>query len=260
MSSLAPARDALVGSWQDMLGHQLPQLPPFESYWDELRPFFAWLKSEIAIPELPSVPTLRGHEQVYRPAYGHLGIQAAARAPMEIVRFSAGNHLCVELYYEDEQGRRDTRTIEPYSLRRTQAGNVLLYAVRADDGQIRAYRVDRILGARVTNRRFTPRYAIELSPTVTNPLGTAASRATGNLSSLGLPHPSPGGLFYRPSSSQRRSAKRTPWSGGPIYVFRCTVCGKTFSRNRYDASLNPHKNRNAQPCHGRFGQHVRTRH
>lgn len=178
MDSVAASRDTLVSSWQHMLAHQLPQLPPFEHYWDELPPFFAWLRSEIAIPTLASIPASQGHQQIYRPAYGRLGIQAAARAPIEIIRFSAGNHLCVDIYYEDERGHRAIRTIEPYSLRRTEAGDVLLYAVRADDGQIRAYRVDRILSATGTSRRFAPRYAIELSPSAADAFGKLATTGT----------------------------------------------------------------------------------
>ena len=55
------------------------------------------------------------------------------------------------------------RTIEPYSLRRTRTGNLLLFAVKADTAESRSYRVDRITGAKVTRRPFTPRFAIELT-------------------------------------------------------------------------------------------------
>ena len=79
------------------------------------------------------------------------------------IRFSAANRLLVDLDYETLQGRRSSRLIEPYSLRRSSEGNVLLYGTRDDNGQIRAYRVDRIRGATVTDRTFIPRYAIELT-------------------------------------------------------------------------------------------------
>ena len=55
--------------------------------------------------------------------------------------------LCIELDYRDEDGRRSVRIIEPYSLRRTQAGHIVLHAVRADNQLHRSYRVDRIRGA-----------------------------------------------------------------------------------------------------------------
>ena len=56
------------------------------------------------------------------------------------------------------------RIIEPYSRRRTQAGNIVLHAVRADSGEDRSYRVDCIQSARMTEQTIIPRYAIELTP------------------------------------------------------------------------------------------------
>ena len=57
-----------------------------------------------------------------------------------------------------------TPTIEPYSLRRTRDGNILLHAVLAENHHHRSYRLDRIVGARATARTFVPLYAVELSP------------------------------------------------------------------------------------------------
>ena len=84
--------------------------------------------------------------------------------PLEVIRFAASNRLCAELDYVDEHGRRSVRTIQPYSLRQTQAGDILLHADRADSQQHRTYRIDRIVGARATQQTFTPRYAVELTP------------------------------------------------------------------------------------------------
>jgi hypothetical protein len=44
-----------------------------------------------------------------------------------------------------------------------EAGNLLVYAIKSETGEPRAYRVDRIDGVHITNTSFTPRYAIELS-------------------------------------------------------------------------------------------------
>ena len=65
----------------------------------------------------------------------------------------------------DEQGKRDVQIIEPYSLRRTQAGDMILYAVRADTQAQCSYRIDRIRRAHATHQTFSPQYAIELAPT-----------------------------------------------------------------------------------------------
>ena len=53
-------------------------------------------------------------------------------------------------------------------------------AVREADAQPRSYRVDNILGAAVTQRNFTPRYPIELTPTasqIISPMGSNAGIA-----------------------------------------------------------------------------------
>jgi predicted nucleotidyltransferase component of viral defense system len=68
--------------------------------------------------------------------------------------------LKVEIDYRAEQGRSGPRVVEPYSLRRTQDGNLVLFVVN-DHDQLRSYRVDRIAGIRPTTTSFTPRYAVE---------------------------------------------------------------------------------------------------
>jgi hypothetical protein len=80
------------------------------------------------------------------------------RVPIEAVRFAAVNHLLVELGDQES-----LRIIEPYSLRRTRAGDLLLFAIRSDDRVPTAYRVDRIESVRVLERPFTPAFRIEFS-------------------------------------------------------------------------------------------------
>lgn len=237
----SPLAAELQVSWGQMLGHQLPALPSFESFWNGLPDVFAWLYETKPRAQLPAVPAGRELIDVaWRPpamatSWRSLGVSA----PLEIVRFAAANRLCVALDYQNEQGRRDVRIIEPYSLRRSSAGNILLMAVKADTGEIRSYRADRIAGATATQQSFTPRYIIEftdgesLSATALE-RGRAASKvpARRGVSSFALK--------------------------GPTHVFRCTACGKTFKRQSYDATLNPHKNKTDQPCYGRYGSFVKT--
>ena len=82
-----------------------------------------------------------------------------AAIPLESVRFAAANRLCVNLRYGDSW-----RLIEPYSLRRSKDGNLLLCVVKHEDGESRTYRVDRIQGIEVSRTPFIPRYQIELTP------------------------------------------------------------------------------------------------
>ncbi len=236
--ALAVFRDELFAEWDNMLGHQLPSLPPVESFWDALPEFFAWL-SGTRVPEMVAAYPLAAGDQVLRMPAGALRLPGRSTPFIETVRFAAANHLCVDLDYMDEQGRVGTRTIEAYSLRRTQEGKVLLHAVRSRDQQHRSYRVDRIRGACVTQQTFTPRYAVELMPS--GPLTAAASaHATANLPSI-LP------------------IRRARVSGGPVYVYRCSVCNKRFERKSYDSTLRPHKNLAGGECYGRYGVYQETK-
>jgi hypothetical protein len=58
------------------------------------------------------------------------------------------------------EGRAGPRVVEPYSLRRTKDGSLVLFVVN-DRGQLRSYRVDRIAGVRPTAVPFQPRFVVE---------------------------------------------------------------------------------------------------
>lgn len=236
---------ALEANWEPMLGHQLPSLPPLDTYWDALPKFFDWLHG-VEQPEVRVLGSVASDGEIYRPVYGQLGLRTRSGGSLEIIRFAAGNRLCVELDYTDNTGRRSTRAIEPYSLRRARNGNILLYAVRADDGQIRAYNIDQINGASMTNRVFVPRYQVELTPAgALSPI----PQTVGSSGSLGLP-PSPTGAV-----PQRRttSSRTTRINSGPNYVYRCPLCGKTFRRKTRNPQLKPHKTKDGWPCFGSMG-------
>lgn len=162
---LTTFRDELVGEWKNMLGHQLPALPPVESFWDALPEFFGWLTSAATPVVLAAYPLAAG-DRVLRVPAGAIRVPGTSSPAIEAIRFAGSNRLCVDLDYVDETGRSSIRTIEPYSLRQTQAGDILLHAIRADSGDHRSYRIDRIQGAGITNRTFVPQYEVELTPRV----------------------------------------------------------------------------------------------
>ncbi len=141
-----------------MLGHQLPALPPVESFWGALPEFFAWLETGMA-PARPAAYRMAAGETVLRERTFRLPVSEPAQSHLEIIRFAATNRLCVDLDYQ-----ASTRRIEPYSLRRTRDGNIVLHAFNTDKAAHCSYRVDRIAGARITSQTFVPRYAVELSP------------------------------------------------------------------------------------------------
>jgi predicted nucleotidyltransferase component of viral defense system len=233
LESLLPAQAELVGDWSNMLAHQLPALPAVDDFWGTLPEFFRWLAG-IEVPRmLPAIP-IETDAAVLRGPAGSIRIPGRSTPFIEVIRFAASNHLCVELDYRDEQGNRRTRPIEPYSLRRTRDGNILLCGINIERQQPRSYRLERILGAQILNSPFTPRYMIELTPS--GPL--VAPPTPRNAASVWAPPP---------------AARRTRSRSGITYLYRCPVCSKRFERRSRDFTLRPHKAPGGYQCSGRRG-------
>ena len=153
-------RKTLEDPWGYMLGHQLQEPPPFESYFDALPEFFNWL----ATGELPTYSVINqegADETVLREPTMKLPISRDTQIHLEVIRFSAVNYLCVDLQYG-----QSTCRIEPYSLRRTKSDDILLHAVRVTDRTHQIYQIDQINGATSTNQNFVPRYLVELRPRI----------------------------------------------------------------------------------------------
>jgi predicted nucleotidyltransferase component of viral defense system len=235
LASLSGTTEELLADWQAMLGHQLPVLPPFEIFWSVLPEVFRWLESGAEPVPLAAAP-LATDEEVVRPAVGALRREGILGSSfLEIVRFAAASRLCVDLAYQDS-----VRRIEPYSLRRTRAGDILLCAVRSDSGEARSYHLDRIQGVQVTNQTFAPRYTVELTPTAIGPIPPLTRPPS--VSALGR------------TLGATRPAHRTPRpKGGPTYVFQCGVCGKKFEHSSNDSHLRVHKAPGGYTCSGRTG-------
>lgn len=236
-----PERTELEAEWKNMLGHQLPMLPPFEQFWQELPVVFEWLHGAIPKTAPASIAATEEIDTSWQPP-------AMAQAwhrevPLETIRFAAANRLCIDLRYQGTN-----RLIEPYSLRRTKAGDILLCAVKHQTGQSRSYRIDRMEGVKATNISFIPKYLIELTPS-----GPITAPPTAHKS------PRPNFTKYKiPGQSVKRYVIKKQ-SFGPTYVIQCSYCGKKFTRQKYDTHLNPHKDKNGYPCSGRYGAVVETK-
>lgn len=150
-------RQELETDWESMLAHQLQKLPPFQHFWRELKDVFDWLFEVKEKPRLAVAPVSGGvmDKRWTPPAMMHAW---RTGVPLEAIRFAGANRLCVNLRYQNS-----VRLIEPYSLSRTQEGNILLHTVRHNDGESRSYRLDRIQGVEISNISFVPRYAIALT-------------------------------------------------------------------------------------------------
>ena len=240
--ALGPHRSDLEAMWQSMLGHQLPVLPPVADFWDALPEIIAWIMSGAEAPQRARIEP-GSTELTIRSRVLPMSVPIRARSMLEIIRFAAANYLCVDLSYD-----RRVRRIEPYSLRQTAEGNFVLHAIRSDSGEHRSYRVDRMQAASVTAQTFSPRYLVELSPNGPLPVGPTAPRPR----------------IERGESRRLRTTKKlrrssASRSSGAVYIYRCTVCRKTFQRKSMDGTLNPHKHPKGYECPGRIGVYVRTK-
>ena len=241
-----PERAELVSEWENMLGHQMPVLPPFEQFWHELPDLFDWLYRAAEKAAASAIPVGRqAVDTTWRPPA--MATAWRTSVPLEPIRFAAANHLCVQLNYIDAEGNRKRPIIEPYSLRRTREGNLLLYAAKHETGEDRSYRVDRIQNADVTNTSFTPKYAIELAGA-----GPLLAPPTTRTSGIGIATP----RRIKSTGTRQRSATS---KYGPKYIFQCTYCGKKFTHKSNDPSLHKHKDKYGYPCPGRSGFYVTTK-
>ena len=204
--SESPMFEELKSEWENMLAHQLRALPAFDHFGVEVPRIFAWLNGAELAEKLEPWPLAEG-EAFWEPPQTFWTSGQGSR--LEPVRFAAVNHLLVNLGYRGQH-----RLIEPYSLRQTREGNILLHAIRADGGGNRAYRVDRIESSEVTTHPFTPRFVVEFPASGTVPAP-----------------PSPRRHVTR--SARSRSTSRQ------MCVMRCLVCGKRFRRARQRLAAPP---------------------
>jgi hypothetical protein len=163
--------------------------------------------------------------------------------------FKGGTYL-KKCYFETYRFSEDLdfTIIDPYSLRQTMDGTLLLYAVKHQTGEDRSYRVDRIQGANVTKMPFNPRYAVELTTSGPISVPSTIRKSTGLVKSRFTETRIVG------SHSRRRRS-----TSGLKYVFQCPLCEKQFTHNSYKASLNQHKDKQGYPCSGGTGIYITTK-
>lgn len=233
----APSAHGIVGvvenaedvgvEWANMLAHQLPQLPPMQGMLVRLADAIVWVDpipiAAIAAP--PPIPA-RATETLVAPRSAVLW---RTEIPLETVRFAGANRLLIQFVYSGK-----TRTVEPYSLRRSSRSNLLIYGWELESMKIKAFDVSKITQLSTTNRTFTPRYLVEF----------AASGA------IDTSIPSSAPRVYR---AIRRYPRRASPSGR-TYVFVCPSCQREFRHQRNDPALRRHKvDTGGWYCPGRRG-------
>jgi predicted nucleotidyltransferase component of viral defense system len=157
----SPRRAELESEWANMLGHQLPALPPLESLWAQLPEYFDWLEGQ-PIAVLPQIQETEASDPAWQPP-ATLVLPSAwgISAPIEAIRFAGANRLLIELTYLPQKGRPGVRLVEPYSFRRSQQGHLLFYGRNIERRRISAYRFDRIRDVKVTTRPYAPWWRVE---------------------------------------------------------------------------------------------------
>lgn len=159
-----PNLSELRTEWKSMLAHQLPQLPPFEPFWEELPNVFDWLHGKLSKPTLEAIPEAKEEAIDYSwqpPSMIHPWHTAA---PLELARYAGANHLCIEIEYQKKDRQIKKYLIEPYDLKLTKNGKMLLMAVKHSTQEWRSFRVEGIKRMSVTQTSFIPKYVIGLTP------------------------------------------------------------------------------------------------
>ena len=215
--------DELEPQWKNMLVHQLPALPPMESFWKDLEPFFHWLYGNIEEQHLNAV-SKDNDEKIFNP--GRVTGFRSADDILHKIQFAAGNRVCLKMRYHDKW-----ITIEPLSFRRSQAtGNRLFYGFHREDGQIKCFIVRKIQSIEVTNIPYEERK---------HPVEITAS----------------GKVSMPPLRTKTRNYYSKSYGSNydEPYTYECSYCGKRFKRKKMNSKLNPHKDKNGYPCSGRTG-------
>lgn len=200
--------------WDNKLKRALASIPQFDLYWDTLPNLFAWLNGEET--DTGDLESIKGERWQPSPVHweGH------DSKWKDVITFAAVNELVIDLGYQNTK-----RLIEPYSMRLSSQGKLLLYGWKIKDGRIGSYRIDRIKSIEVTKNPFSPRYEIEFIK-------------KGHISA-------PPRIKRNRKPAHRRKHR---------YVVQCPACGKEFYRKTYGATLNAHTREGTSiPCVNRIG-------
>jgi predicted nucleotidyltransferase component of viral defense system len=147
----------------------------------------------------------------------------------------AGRNLtCLAITYDAKK-----RLVEPYALkymeRKDGTEREYLYVYDRDGGNSgpgpKTLVAEKISSIEVTDRKFEPRWPVELCK-------------SGEL---------PDQHYFFDPNRPHKSPSRSTSRHGLIYSYKCSHCGKHFSRQRMDSKLNAHKDKRGNRCFGTYG-------
>lgn len=158
--NIHPQLRALEREWPNILAHQLPILPAMQEFWQELPNILDWLHgngNKILKEVIPQQFSEERIDYLWQPPSM---IQAwHMNVPIELIRYAGTNYLYLEIIYNNK-----ARLIEPYNLKRTLEGNIILVAIESKGNEWKSFRIDRIQNIKVTATPFKPQYDITLTP------------------------------------------------------------------------------------------------
>lgn len=207
--------DELEPQWKFMLAHQLSHLPTFESFWDDLSPFFDWLKGQLSDKKLVSVSTK--DEQIFHP--GRVLHAHSTNFLLQRIQFAAANRVCIKLRYNNK-----TRTVEPISFRTSSIGNRLFYGFEREANHSKAYAISKIQSIEITNIAYTEKYPVEISSS---------------------------GYISMPPIRRISNVSLAKYDSR--FIYECPICERKFYRKKRNSKHNPHKNKDGWACSGRRG-------
>jgi predicted nucleotidyltransferase component of viral defense system len=152
------ASGELRSEWNNMLGHQLPALPAVDQILDRMPQLLAWLDEPTPSTEAVGRPAAlppKPQETLIAPRGGYYW---GGGQRLEIVRFAGANRLMIEFTYNGKH-----RLVEPYSLRRRDTGNLLLYGWEQGATSIKTFNTANMRDVQTTNVPFIPRYLVEFT-------------------------------------------------------------------------------------------------
>lgn len=159
----------LKANWENQLKHQLLILPSAESFYYDLRSALSWWIDEQSTEiNLPPISNLMEEKIMPRAPFSEPATLKANKISgeqdyiIDQIRYAARNRLCIKIHYHNA-----THLVEPYSLRQSRTGNLLLYVYELQKEytrteEIKAYEIDEITNSEIIQQEFSPRYVIEL--------------------------------------------------------------------------------------------------
>ena len=147
--------EELNSQWHNMLAHQLPVLPPIDSFWVDLKPFFEWIEGNLQENKLESYS--KPGDIIYHP--GRVTNAFSLNAMIQKIQFAAANRLCIELTYNHEK-----RIIEPLSFKREKSGNQVFYGYDRESEYPQAFSLSEIQNVTITSLPYTEKqFLIEIT-------------------------------------------------------------------------------------------------